>query len=161
MNDDLAEDRAAELGYREAGARELALRDWWSLREPGTVAETPKEFARVIAVLRTAKWQKAHPEKKRANAYKYTHKPGVMQHQAALAKKRRHQRHKAAAPVIACAECSALFCEARPRGGVTRRFCTLRCGTLRKQRETRRKAGARAINCRTCGQPGHNSRRHA
>lgn len=159
--DELAEDRAAELGYREAGRRELALRDWYSLREPGTVAETPRAFAKLVNVLRVAKWQKANPEKKKGHALKYVHKPGVMQAQAAQAKKRRHRRYKAAAPVIVCAECRAQFCEARPRGGLPRKFCTERCGTVWQQRVTQRLAGRRETKCRLCGEPGHNKRRHA
>lgn len=158
---ELTEDRAAELGYRETGQREVSLRDWFSLREPGTVAETPREFAKVVNRLRVRKWAKANPERRRAIANRYALKPENLTRSMELARARRYELHKKKPPIV-CTECGVLFCAAKAaRGSYKREFCTNRCQAANEQRRKRRAVGARETSCRACGESGHNSRRHA
>lgn len=146
------EDLQAELGYRTAGRREIAQREWFSLRgEAGEIAPNPKAFAKLVNVLRVTKWAKANPEKRKVIANRYAAKPGVSSHQAAMSKKRRHEAFHAAAPVIVCAECGVAFCPiAPPRGGKPRKYCTVAC--MLRERYQRITPGARRVK-RTGFQP--------
>jgi hypothetical protein len=159
--DEYENDLQAELGYRTAGRRELSQREWFSLRgEPGEAAPNPKAFDALVNRLRVKKWQKENPDKHRIASLRYALTPRGRQVNAGNARKRRRARFIADARVIVCADCGVQFCEAKPRGGVPRRFCSDVCGTRFVQRERRRAAGQPMLRCRICGEAGHNARRH-
>jgi len=138
--------RDAELGYRSAGARELALRDWMALRgDPDEVAPTPRDFAVLVNRLRASKWAKDNPAKANARSVRWQkqHRDKVR----AAARRRLFKKWIATAGKgIACVCCGVLFCEARPRRGRGRKFCTRACHNRFSAREwyrLHRKAGAR------------------
>ncbi len=156
------EDLHAELGYRTAGRRELSQREWFSLRgDANEVAPNPKAFAKLVAGLRVKKWVRANPEKRKAIANRYAHKPGIIPAMIEKARQRRAKAFKAEATAIVCKECGAEFCPVSARwrsGNRKREFCTINCTARFWQRTKRRKAGARVTACRKCREPGHNSR---
>jgi hypothetical protein len=159
--DDYEEDLHAELGYRTAGRREISQREWFSLRgEVGEAAPNPKAFDALINRLRVKKWAKENPERQRSRNLRYALKPQNSARNSANARKRRRARFVKDARVIVCADCGVEFCEAKPRGGLPRRFCSDVCGTRAVQRERRRASGQPMLHCRICGEAGHNARRH-
>lgn len=127
------EDLHAELGYRTAGQREVRQREWFSLRgKPGEPIATPREFAKVVNRLRVLKWQKANPQKKRANGLKYSRKPEKRSRQLTLSAKRyqerrREERQRADAVVFTCRECEVMFCKAPWTKGPSPNFCQNAC----------------------------------
>jgi hypothetical protein len=158
---ELQDDLHDELGYREAGRREVALREWFTLRgEKTEVAPTPKAFGALVNRLRVKKWVKENPEKRAAISKRYFTKKGVADRQLELARKRRHDRWKASNPIVVCSGCSVEFCPMAPKRGVQRQFCTTNCEARCHQARQRRKAGAKATCCGICGCEGHNARRH-
>jgi hypothetical protein len=151
-----------ELGYRPAGRREIALRDWFSLRgEPTEVAPTPAAFGKLVNRLRVKKWVKENPEKRKTIANRYALKPENLKKSNAGRRRRRRARFIATNPVVTCAECSVQFCSTKPpRGGHPRRFCTELCCARNLQRKQRRAKGERETSCTVCKESGHNARRH-
>lgn len=127
---ELAEDRAAELGYREAGARELGLRDWYSLREPGSVAETPREFERLIGRLRSKKWAKENPERHHEHQLRWQRANRA--NEVIRVKAWRHRRKREAARVYTCAgpDCGVQWCRVpygRLGGNKYPKYCSRKC----------------------------------
>lgn len=162
MSIEYQEDLHAELGYRTAGRREIAQREWFSLRgEADEAAPTPKAFDALVNRLRVKKWTAENPDKRAAIARRYYAKPHVTERQLALARKRRFDAWIAAGPTRACAECCVEFCPIAPKRGIERKFCTTNCEARQHQRRRRRANGSRAIRCSVCGDAGHNARRHA
>jgi len=73
MRAEYEEDLHAELGYRLSGRREVAQREWFSLRgDPNEVAPTPKAFKKLVARLRTAAWRKVPGNLERLSAWRKT-----------------------------------------------------------------------------------------
>jgi hypothetical protein len=152
---ELEEERAAELGYRTAGAREVALRDWFSVQVEG---EKAGDFEKLVNRLRVKKWTKANPERKKQHARRYYHSsPEIGRRQTARARQRRLERHRAKPPV-SCASCGVLFCNVHPKRGIQRRYCTNACEARAHQAAARRAAGRRATRCGRCRGLGHNTR---
>ena len=151
------EDRAAELGYRTAGARELAMRDWLSLQgERGEVAASPRDFKRLVWRLQQRKywkakpadrkrriqeyrrqWALAHAEAVRKSAIKCKRRrrrlktPGFIREMAARkAKRKAEQFQRRASTVFACVVCGAEWCIAPPRElpkGQKPKYCSQPC----------------------------------
>jgi hypothetical protein len=129
--DELAEDRAAEYGYREVGGKELRLREWAARKDD-------KLFAALCARLRTRNWWAKvcaeRPEKKAevlayrlrwANAKRAADPQPARDYQNA----RRHAKYRATAPVSTCVQCGATWCRlpGTTHRGVAPRFCGARC----------------------------------
>lgn len=141
-----AEDLQAELGYREAGAKEVALREWYSLvgssDEP---APTPKAFTKLVHRLYNQKWREANPEAQRAIWNRYRKTPEAKkrrsrtQHEATVA------RQRAAARAHKCAQCGAEWCRVPGtyHGGRVPKFCTQKCQDRFWFLENRRRRGKR------------------
>lgn len=131
-----------KMGFQFGKA--AALSDWSFRNEQAA-------FKKVVNRLRAKKWARENPEKRRAIANRYARKPGVSARQVALSKKRRHARHRAAAPVVTCAECRVEFCATKPqRGGRPRKYCSTAC--MQRERYQRITPGARRVK-RTGAQP--------
>jgi hypothetical protein len=72
VKDEHAEDLHAELGYRTTGRREIAQREWFSLRgDVGEVAPNPKAFKVLAKRLEKLRSRRKKPEKYRAATLAY------------------------------------------------------------------------------------------
>lgn len=126
------EDLHAELGYRTTGRRELAQREWFSLRgEVGEAAPSPKAFKKLINVLRATKWIRENRERFNARSAKRMRDRPAEVKRAAMAEQNEKRRaaYRANPRVIVCKECGAAFCRvpwAQSRG-VPAKFCGPRC----------------------------------
>jgi hypothetical protein len=128
--------------------RAAALADWAFRKEQ-------QEFGVLVNRLRARKWAKDHPERANARSRKWQ-----AAHRAAVQDAQRRRRFKRwvarAGQGIVCADCGVWFCEARPRKGMARRFCSAACRwrllTRENARRHRAERGAkqrRAHNRRT------------
>lgn len=124
-----------KTGFQSGKA--AALSDWSFRKEQA-------EFEKVVNRLRARKWAKENPEQRREIALRYSRKPEVGDHQLALARQRRLERHRAKAEVFACVECRVEFCLVKPKaGGRPRKYCTTAC--MLRERYQRITPGARRI----------------
>ncbi len=120
-----------------------------------------REGDKVVARVRSLKWQRENPERRRANANRYAAKPDVIARGLRLSKKRRAARHRADGKVFTCQleGCGAQFCRVPGvRGmGMHPRFCTSSHYTVWRARQKADPAKRRT--CSVCGGKGHNRRR--
>jgi hypothetical protein len=152
MNREDREKVDAELGYRTAGARELSLRDWMTLLgDADEPAPTPRAFKKLTDRLRAKNWYHTHKadddagerkERNNARARAWT------KANRSLCNKRQNKRRRAiwkakAGAGIHCGDCGVWFCEARPRKGPRRLFCSRACQNRTCAREWHRAASIR------------------
>jgi hypothetical protein len=130
------EDLHAELGYRTAGQREVAVREWFSLQgEKGEPIPTPREFAKVVNRLRVKKWIRENRKRHNAKVMRYQSKPGVRQHMNEMQNERRRKSYGERAEVLACKECGVEWCKAPWVRGVRRIFCGQNCQKRARHRD--------------------------
>lgn len=109
---------AEALDYSERAGfltgKSARLADWQHNREAA-------KFARLVAVLRTAKWNREHPERRREIARTYAAKPEVKARASA------RQKAKRAKPPeqCVCAECGETF--VRAKAGPRPKWCGDAC----------------------------------
>lgn len=129
MNDDLAEKREAELGYRETGARELGLREWMYKREN-------RGFDALVNRLRVKKWTRevrAEGGERlaalRAVKLAWWHRLAQVVRDKLSARKRaaRRARYTKSPTIFACIQCGATWCKAPWTRGEAPRFCGNAC----------------------------------
>lgn len=121
--------------------RAAALADW-------AFRKDKREFAVLVNRLRARKWAKDNPARANARSVRWqkANRPKVNRAQ----NRRRFKKWAARAGAgVSCAECGVLFCEARPRRGKARRFCTPHCRWRLLARENaRRRRRARGAKAR-------------
>lgn len=150
------EKRDAEQGFVVRGEKEVRLREWFSLHEAG---EKAGDFDKRVAVLRAKKWAKEHPERRKAIALRYMHKPEVKARQLKQQKARRHDRIKAGA-VYTCQwkRCGVQWCQLPwAAKGPRKLYC---CDSHSSMAYAdRKKSGkprtAHVYRCGLCGGNGH------
>ena len=137
-----------------AVGRAARMADWLFRKER-------REGDRLVALVRSLKWQHDNPERRRAIARKYAAKPDVRARQIQANKRRRHARHRAEGQVFTCQleGCGAQFCRVPGvRGlGLHPRFCRPAHYVIWRTRQKADPAKRRA--CSLCGGKGHNRRR--
>lgn len=126
----------AERGYRTAGARELSLRDWLAMQgDPDEPAPTPKAFKKLTDRLRAKKWYHENKDGPRGEEIRRRNSAAgrawTKAHRA-LCNKRQNARRRRAwieknAAGIHCGDCGLWFCEAFPKKGRRRQFCSRAC----------------------------------
>ncbi len=138
-------DLHAELGYRTAGQREVAVREWFSLQgERDEPLPTPRAFEKKILVLRAKKWAKANPERRAEISRAWAHRNAAAK--VEQVKRWRHRKTKEKVFVCATPGCDVSWCRVpfgRLRGNIRPKFCSPSCRDhakyLRKHPAARRR----------------------
>ena len=142
-DDDLEERRAAELGYREASAREVRLREWmaappdedfqrliWRLQaRKYWQAKNPESKARILEYRR--QWAKDHPEQVRASMLASKRRFNARNRERLVAEKRAKYAAKSQArreaTVYVCQLCGAEWCQIGRIPSRPPKFCSQPC----------------------------------
>jgi hypothetical protein len=146
MSQERDDDLHAELGYRTAGQREIAMREWYSLQgERGEPLATPRAFESAVAVLRAKRWAKNNPERKREISRSWAHRNAAAK--VAQVKRWRHKKTREKVFVCATPDCNVSWCRVpfgRLRGNMRQKFCSPSCRDRAKYLRTHPTARRRA-----------------
>ncbi len=157
-NDDLAEDRASELGYREASARDVRMSDWLARKDDAEfaalcnrrhVAKWLREI-RAVGGIRLARFLKSKRDWQ--NARRAADAEAARRRDRAA----RAKKYKLAPVTFTCAECGATWCKVPWVRGLSPRFCGQNCWQRDRYRTSEayremKKSKARAAHARKTG----------
>lgn len=103
-----------------SSGKKAALLDWQHRREK-------REFDKLIAKLRDAKWTREHREQKNATNARWQATPRGRATRKAARERRRLARYRANPTIESCKRCGAVWCKAPWIRGVTPEFCGQAC----------------------------------